>query len=278
MGCHGIRRDDGLGFEMKSNDLHEFASELKVHLETLEILKDLEPKIESDLALLVNIDEEISSHSKRCDELQIQIIQSNKEYQTHNAKYLLGNSKPDFETTKQLRKEAWAKIYESGEERDRIYLKLKSLRHKRDELSKEVKNLSEKIKSTRDFFSYHNSHVGLFSIVTVELQGDKSIFLLLTEKQRQKAWLNDLSTFAIESPIGKACMNKIVGDVISYKVPNGLEVKGKILGCSLPTFQMMEQLIETFRANRIGEKGSKTNPFLLHDLHGSNNSRNRKGG
>jgi hypothetical protein len=263
---------------MKITNPSAFAYELRDHLKTSETLQNLEPKVQGDLDRLESVESEIFSRSNRRTELEIEISQLNKDYQLYNFRYGLGDSNPDFETNNHMRKETWAKIYASGEEREEIVQKVRSLRIERDELFKQVKQLKSKIELTKRFFSYYDFHVSLFSKVTLEISGEKLSFLLLTEEHREKIWIKDLNSYAVESPIGRACFNKMIGEVFTYHKPNGSDVSGRILDFSLPSLALMEEMIECLENRNVQEKPREIGTFHLHDLYGSNTSRYRKGG
>ena len=263
---------------MKFSNPNTFAYELKDQLKTRDMLENLESKYQSDLEALEIIKNEMSAASDRRTELEIEIPQLNKDYQQYSVRYGLGAAHPDFEKNKQLRKESWIRIYESGEERDRIVLEFKSLKYKHDQLYNEVRELNRKIQSTRDFFAYYESHISLFSVATLEISGGKITFLLLTEENRKKIAISNLTTYASESPIGAACLNKMIGDSFTYKKPNGSVADGKVLDISLPSLQSMEEIIVSLEDTSARKNPHKISPFHLHDLYGSNNSRVRKGG
>ena len=64
-------------------------------------------------------------------------------------------------------------------------------------------------------------------VVTVKLQGDKLIFLL---GSREIADGSDLEVYSEKSPLGKAILGKLVGDVATFLAPNGKEMEVKVLG------------------------------------------------
>ena len=63
-------------------------------------------------------------------------------------------------------------------------------------------------------------------VVTVELLGDKLVFLL---GSREIAGNSDLEVYSEKSPLGKALLGKQVGDVTTFLAPNGQEMKVKVL-------------------------------------------------
>jgi transcription elongation factor GreA len=63
-------------------------------------------------------------------------------------------------------------------------------------------------------------------VVTVELFGDKLVFLL---GSREIADDSDLEVFSEKSPLGKAILDLKAGDVTSYRDPKGNEIKVKVL-------------------------------------------------
>jgi len=263
---------------LKFSNPDTFAYELKDHLKTLEVLENLESKYQSDLEALEIIKNEMSAYSDHRTELEIEIPQLNKDYQQYSLRFGLGEAHPDFEKNKQLRKETWVRIYESGEERDRIVLEFKSLKYKYDQLYNQVRELNRKIQSTKDFFAYYDSHISLFSVVTLAISEGKITFLLLTKENRKKIAISNLTTFASETPIGAACLNKMIGDSFTYMKPNGSVANGKVLDISLPSLKTMEEMIVSLEDKSVRKNPHKISSFHLHDQHGTNNSRYNKGG
>ena len=262
---------------MKKNP-HDFALELRDHLKLRDSMVDLEPSVALDLSNLNQIEDEIHSSSIHIDRVKTQIEQYKKDYQIYNFRYGLGESHSDFLETKKLRSDTWESLANAEKERDDTYSRIRELRGQRDELFREVGHLKRKIKATSDFFKSLEDRTTLFSIVTIELKSDKFTFQLLTEDQRRKAWDIEIDSYAVESPIGQACLNKRTGEEISYVAPNGLTLNGRILEFSLPTLHQMEKLIGSLESKHAFHSNDEVNPFYLHDMYGSNNSRRRKGG
>jgi len=63
-------------------------------------------------------------------------------------------------------------------------------------------------------------------VVTVNLLGDKLTFLL---GSREIADGSDLEVYSEKSPLGKAILDKKVGESTSYLAPNGKEIEVKVL-------------------------------------------------
>jgi len=63
-------------------------------------------------------------------------------------------------------------------------------------------------------------------VVTVELFGDKLVFLL---GSREIADDSDLEVYSEKSPLGKAILDLKAGDVTSYRDPKGNEIEVKVL-------------------------------------------------
>ena len=64
-------------------------------------------------------------------------------------------------------------------------------------------------------------------VVTVKLMADKLTFLL---GSREIADGSDLEVYSEKSPLGKAILGKLVGDVTTFLAPNGKEMEVKVLG------------------------------------------------
>ena len=63
-------------------------------------------------------------------------------------------------------------------------------------------------------------------VVTVKLQGDKLTFLL---GSREIADGSDLEVYSEKSPLGKAILDKKVGDATTFHAPNGKEMEVTVL-------------------------------------------------
>jgi transcription elongation factor GreA len=63
-------------------------------------------------------------------------------------------------------------------------------------------------------------------VVTVELLGDKLVFLL---GSREIAENSDLEVYSEKSPLGKSILDLKSGDVTSFQAPNGKDIKVKVL-------------------------------------------------
>jgi len=257
---------------------YDFAIELKNNLQIRESMNDLEPSSATDLSNLDKIEEEIFTKSNRLDQVKTQVELFRKDYQIYNFRYGLGESHSDLLETKKLRSDSWENLANAEEERDDLYKRISELRTRRDELSHQVGHIKRQRKAVTDFFRIVEYRTTLYAIVTLEIKFETITFQLLTEDQRTKAWGLGLDTYAVESPIGQACINKMAGEEISYTAPNGLNLQGRIVEFSLPSLQQMESLISTLDAKHQYHSKEEVNPFHLHDMYGTNNSRIRKGG
>lgn len=259
---------------MKIYDPREYASTLKRHLSMRESMDGANAELTIEIEALEEIENEIFEISRKYEELKHRITQLDKEYQVYNIRYGLGEDYPDHVNNKKLRSETWEKIYKCGEEKENTLKKLKVLRIDRDVLSQKVGYFRRQYKATREFFELHEGKVNLYSIVKLEYMGSSPKFILLTDLQRQDIWFQDLDSYSIDSPLGRSCLGKAVGDAIICETPSGQKVEGKVVGCELPTIDIMDELISKMnRALVIG-------PSPKVDLNSwtSNNTRYRKGG
>ena len=263
---------------MNSYDALDYAYKLRDHLCTLEILDEIEPKLKSDLDSLSAVEERVFLLNQQLDDLKLLSISLDKEYQVYNFRYGLGESHSDYEYSKSMRKETWAKIYKAGEDREKLTSELRSQRILRDKLSSEVGHVQKKFTSTRNFFIQNTNLVSLYSIVTVNLSGDQMIFALVTESQRDRVSIDRLDIYSITSPLGRACLGKRSGEQFSYVAPSGRTFDGTVVNCDFPTAEQMDNLITIMEARPLSQRPMQTNQFALFDRYGSNNSRNRKGG
>jgi len=263
---------------MNDYEALDYAYQLRDHLYTMNFIGDVESNLKIELESLSVIEEAIHDLNRKLDDLRQLATALEKEYQIYNFRYGLGELNSDFEHTKSMRKEAWAKIYQAGEDRERLLRELR-LQHKlRDKISNEVIDLQRKFKSTRDFMRQKENVVSLYSIVTVNLSGDQLTFVLVTESQRNRVSLGDLHVYSIDSPLGSACLGKRSNEKFSYVAPSGRTLEGDVINCDFPTAQQLDNLITILEARPLSKQPARINPFELFDRHGSNNSRNRKGG
>ena len=263
---------------MNAYEALDYAYKLRDHLYTLEKLDDIEPKLKSDLDSLSAIEERIFNLNQQLDELKLLGVSLNKEYELYNFRYGLGEAQSDFEHSKYMRKETWAKIYKVGEDRENLISELRLQRNLRDELSNEVGQVQKKFTSTRNFFNQKTNFVSLYSIVTVNLSGDQMIFALLTESQRDRVTMDRLDIYSINSPLGRACLGKRSGEKFSYVTPSGRTLDGNVISCDFPTAEQMDHLIKIMESRPMSQRPAQTNQFTLFERYGSNNSRHRKGG
>jgi len=256
----------------------DYAYQLRDHLYTVNFMDETESKLKIDLESLSNIDKEIHDLNQKLDELRQLATRLDKEYQFYNFRYNLGHSDSDFEYAKSMRKEAWAKIYQAGEDRERLLREMQLQYKLKNEISSEAIQLQKRFNATRNFINQKKHIVSLYSIVTVNLSGDQFTFVLVTESQRNRVSLGDLHVYSIESPLGSACLGKRSNEKFSYVAPSGRTLDGDVINCDFPTAEQIDNLITIMEARPLSQQPARNNPFELFDRHGSNNSRNRKGG
>jgi len=249
---------------------------LETYLKMKSDLELITPKQKRMLDNLEFIENEIFTMSKKCDNLQIQLSDLQKEYDLYNFRTGLGTSDSDQLLNKRLRNETWEKIYETKMERDKKFEKIQDLRSERDQVSQILRNVYKKYHDTRIFREKYEKAVNLYSIVSVDFMGKDSTFILVTEYQRSHVSVDKLDIYSIESPLGVACLEKKLGQSISCHIPNGNTIEGTITNCALPSLEQMGELISTLNRALI----SQTNLGTRVDLNSwtSNNSRYRKGG
>lgn len=260
-------------------DPQEFAIKLEHHLKIRKSMSNLEHHIAADLSALNEVEVEIDIISKRIDELKNEIAQHKKDYEVYNFKYGLGDSYPDYEVNKRLRGYSWVLLGEAEATRDNLYIEIRTLGSSRDEISKKVGQLRIQFRETSRFFKFYDSHISIFSIVTLDLTGDLLKFILVTEDQRQNSFASfETDVISSDSPIGKSCIGKRLGDSISYTTPNDRTIFGTVVKCELPTVEQLANMFRPLNSKPIHDSHKKKDPFYLHDHFGSNNSRHRKGG
>lgn len=263
---------------MNDYDALDYAYELRDHLYTFEKMEDIEPKLKSDLDSLSAIEENIFNLNQQLDDLKRLSTRLDKEYQVYNFRYGLGESHSDFQNSKIMRKEIWAKIYQAGEDREKYMSELRAQRKLRDKVSFEVFDVQKKFDSSRNFFNQNKDIISLYSIVTVNLLSDQMKFVLVTESQRDRISMDNLDIYSIDSPLGNACLGKRSCEKFTYVTPNGRTLGGDVIYCDFPTAEQMDGLIRILEARPLSQRPAHVNPFELFDRYGSNNSRDRKGG
>lgn len=257
-------------------DPREYAAELEKHLKVRSELDLLEPKEKVQLRKLTIIENKIFEISQRCDKLQIELNELQKLYDTYNFRAGLGLSDKDQILNKRLRNETWEKIYETKNERDDNFKKIMDLRFDRDHLSQNLRRIRRKYEETRNFLEKYEKAVNLYSLVSVDFMGKDSTFILVTEYQRANVSVGKLGIYSIESPLGVACLEKKVGESISFLPPSGNRIHGVVTNCRLPSLEQMQEIISSVNHALI----SSPNSGPKFDLYGwtSNNSRYKKGG
>jgi len=278
MGCHGVCRGDGLGQLMDPDEALDLAYVLRDHLYIVNILEDIESRLKSDKDSLSAIDTEIQNLNQKLDDLRQLANNLDREYQIYKFRHGLGELHSDFENTKLMRKETWAKMYQVEEDRQKLLSQLLMHAEVRDDLSNEINRLEKKFLSTHDFLKRKKNVVSLYSIVTLSLSGDHFSFVLVTEFQRSRISFGNLEVLSVDSPLGNACLGKRKGEAFSYVAPNGRTIGGDIMECEFPTAEQMDNLIAIVESRPVEQRPTQRNPFELVDRHGSNNSRYRKGG
>jgi hypothetical protein len=131
---------------------------------------------------------------------------------------------------------------------------------------------------SESYLNEFNNKAALYSIISLETINENLTFMLVGKDIDGHAYMRNLSLIKDDTPIGRACKGRRVGSIISYQAPNGLELEAKILECSLPSVEQIDELIQSIEPRDNHSKAQNVDPFYLHDLYDSNNSRRRKGG
>ena len=176
---------------------------------------------------------------------------------------------------KSLANVLFIKITEAKEIRTTMDQEIMEMRKRIEEIQRPAKrHLSESEK----FIAHYKKQVSIFSVVKLEFSYGVQTFLLLSENVSEGLFSVDFDYLKTDSDVGRACLGKKVGDEITYKVQNRSDSTVKILDCSLPSVELMEQLISAIESPQKSEAPEKISPFHLQNLFGTNNSRYRKGG
>ena len=176
---------------------------------------------------------------------------------------------------KLLANELFIKITKAKEMRTTMDQEIMEIRKRIEEIRRPTKRY---MSESEKFIMHYKKQVSIFSVVKLEFSDGIQTFLLGPEEISERFLLNDVIYLKTNSDVGRACFGKKIGDEIAFKTQNGLDGKVKILDCSLPSVEQMEQLISASEFPPKSEAPEKTSPFHLHNLFGSNNSRYRKGG
>ena len=263
---------------MNQNDVLAFAFELLDHLQIRMTEAVMSPEITSDLDILTKLEDEIHRQNLLFEEAKNQIEVHKKQYQIFNFRYGLGKSYSDFEITKKQRSESWESIAKAEINRDDLYATLRDLRVKRDQISIRVGHFRKQFNETAKFFNRYESQISLFSITMIKIENESLKFILASEVFRQNVFSLNLDIISIESPLGQSCLGKQIGDLISYRTPNGRMVTGEIINFESPLIEQIEKMIVEAESRPSINKGERLNPFYLQNNFGTNNSRYRKGG
>lgn len=174
-----------------------------------------------------------------------------------------------------IKSQLLAEIITAKEKRDKLGEEISMLRNRKDE----VRGLAKRRKTDSDrFFSSFKSQVMLYSIVKLGFGYETSTFIILSKNIKERFSLEGLEHLKSDTAVANACLGKRVGEEINYKVREEFDARATILECSLPSVEQMEQLISALESIPPLGKQDQVEPFHLHDLYGSNNSRLRKGG
>jgi hypothetical protein len=190
----------------------------------------------------------------------------------------------EFQNSSVQESENLAKINNAKEVRTALDQEILKLRNEKNSIRSSINNFrpqgdaKQRWNSSELFFDLFKTKVALYSIVKLELSDGIHTFILLGKDLGARFFLSDFEYLKADTPIAQACFGRKPGDEIAYKAPSGLELKGRILECSLPSIQQMDQVISALNEPLANDASDKITPFHLHDLYGSNNSRLRKGG
>jgi hypothetical protein len=118
----------------------------------------------------------------------------------------------------------------------------------------------------------------VYSVVKLEFEYETSTFLIVSKDVKERFILEGIEHLKSDTPIAHACLGKGVGDEISYIVRGEFDRKARILECSLPSLQQIEELISRLDVSPRNEIQNQTDAFYLQSQYGTNASRYRKGG
>ncbi|OXM99347.1 MULTISPECIES: GreA/GreB family elongation factor [Bifidobacterium] len=85
-----------------------------------------------------------------------------------------------------------------------------------------IEELTVKLRDAKILQAPPEGKVGNGSLVTLDLMGNEMVYVL---GAHDLAAATDYDIISPESPIGAAVMGASVGDTVSYKAPNGREIK-----------------------------------------------------
>ena len=194
------------------------------------------------------------------------------------------NPEHEFQNSSVQDSEKLARINNAKKVRFALDQEILKLRNEKNSIRSSINNFrpqrdaKQRWNSSELFFDLYKTKVALYSIVKLELSDGIHTFILLGKDLGTRFYLSDFEYLKADTPIAQACFGRKPGDEIVYKAPSGLELKGRILECSLPSIQQMDQVISALGQPLANDASNKITPFHLHDLYGSNNSRLRKGG
>ena len=167
---------------------------------------------------------------------------------------------------------------------ENVNQEIEALKKQKNSLKSSINNFrpqadgKRRWEETREFIDFYNKFVSYFSIVTLELETRQITFMVIGQRIRETLRTKNLWCMKIDTPIALACFGKQVGTTVNFTSPNGVTQNFKIVNCSLPTTEQMEQVIEAQSHTYVENLSTQMSPFELFEKYGSNNSRLRKGG
>jgi len=284
MGCHGVRRDDGLGQLMREVTPQEFLKTLNHHLAVVnkvsmseETFQEMSQRLKTIEESLVHLGEEHAENFR----ILSQLVES---YNKSNIQKVNNNSDETPAQDNSEKSQALAKINEAKEIHSSLGAKILNLKNEKNRIKSSINNFRPQGEAKRrwtnsdSFFDSYKTKVNLYSIVKLELRDGIHSFILLGKDLDHRPYLSDAESINTGTPIGDSCLGKKLGEEFIYQAPNGLQMKGKVLECSAPSVNQIEEIISSLDRPQYLESSEKIDPFHLQETYGTNTSRHRKGG
>jgi hypothetical protein len=128
-------------------------------------------------------------------------------------------------------------------------------------------------------YKKHTEKISFYSIFCLKEGNDEEVFIIVSDSMAELSLFKNYNLLSDQSTLGRSCLSRSVGETFEYTDADSSVRKFMVLSSRLMTKTEIEDLIQKRNRELVVSKEKKaTNPFHLHDLYGSNNSRLRKGG
>ena len=128
-------------------------------------------------------------------------------------------------------------------------------------------------------YKKYEEEITFYSVFAALEGGEEKLFTMVPKSVADLDTFKNFILLSDQSSLGRHCLGRVVGETFEYSDGDGSVRQFTVLGSRLMTKIEIEDLIQKWnRILVVKKEDPESNPFLLHDLYGTNNSRIRKGG